>query len=353
MEKIIFECETITPMFCYGADQKTPEVRAASIKGALRFWWRAINGHLSINELRKKETDIFGGSGFSYKDDNGKKIEVPARKSKITVRINQQNIEEADFKSIKMETTKVKYGQKEVNVNIDKYLGLGMFKMGKNPSHKFIKPESKFQIIIKFPEQKKIDILNSFLCLDFIGNIGAKSRNGFGSIKLSNIQEFHEYSNFEDFIKYLSKKNTELPKYFAFSNKVKIFRGNNASSWEAALSQIGKAYIQSRITIDGPHNFEKRKYIAFPINARNEKIDHFLDEKDSRKPKPYFFKIIKSKNEYCPYIFYFPSEYAFGITSIKKYKNIDESKHTKLFLEACNSLNNQICKQGFEEIIYE
>lgn len=63
MHTITFTCETITPMFLSGADGQTPELRAPSIKGALRFWWRAMNGHLSLEELRKKEADLFGFAG--------------------------------------------------------------------------------------------------------------------------------------------------------------------------------------------------------------------------------------------------------------------------------------------------
>ncbi len=49
-------------MFLAGADGTTPELRAPSIKGALRFWWRAMNGHLSLEELRKQESDLFGNT---------------------------------------------------------------------------------------------------------------------------------------------------------------------------------------------------------------------------------------------------------------------------------------------------
>jgi len=38
MKQITFECETVTPMFLAGADGKTPELRAPSIKEALRFY---------------------------------------------------------------------------------------------------------------------------------------------------------------------------------------------------------------------------------------------------------------------------------------------------------------------------
>ena len=63
MHKITFECETITPMFLSGADGATPELRPPSIKGALRFWWRAMNGHLSLPELKRIEGEIFGDTG--------------------------------------------------------------------------------------------------------------------------------------------------------------------------------------------------------------------------------------------------------------------------------------------------
>jgi len=70
METVTFMCEVITPMFLNGADGQTPELRAPSIKGAMRFWWRALNGHLALNELKKRETEIFGGSGEKVQRSN-------------------------------------------------------------------------------------------------------------------------------------------------------------------------------------------------------------------------------------------------------------------------------------------
>ncbi len=49
-------------MFLAGADGKTPELRPPSIKGLMRFWWRAMNGHLPLEELKKEEGKIFGTS---------------------------------------------------------------------------------------------------------------------------------------------------------------------------------------------------------------------------------------------------------------------------------------------------
>ena len=77
MNTIIFECESVTPMFMFGADGKTPELRPASIKGVMRFWWRAIHGNDDIEKLKYDESDIFGST-------NGR--------SKVNIRIsNIQN----------------------------------------------------------------------------------------------------------------------------------------------------------------------------------------------------------------------------------------------------------------------
>ena len=81
MQTVTFKCETITPMFLAGADGVTPELRAPSIKGALRFWWRAMHGHLPLAELKKKEGEIFGGTG-----DN-------SSRSNILVRVSQKNLQ--------------------------------------------------------------------------------------------------------------------------------------------------------------------------------------------------------------------------------------------------------------------
>lgn len=65
----------VTPMFLGGADRNEPaELREPSIKGILRFWWRALNwGRFAANSdssdenkallrLRTEEDIIFGNS---------------------------------------------------------------------------------------------------------------------------------------------------------------------------------------------------------------------------------------------------------------------------------------------------
>ena len=51
--KITFVC--LTPCFCAGADQAQAEIRPSSIRGALRWWFRALGGSHS------DENAVFGG----------------------------------------------------------------------------------------------------------------------------------------------------------------------------------------------------------------------------------------------------------------------------------------------------
>ncbi len=58
---------TVTPLFLAGADPRgDPELRAASVRGALRFWLRAliagVLGDKDLNALRQAESAVFGST---------------------------------------------------------------------------------------------------------------------------------------------------------------------------------------------------------------------------------------------------------------------------------------------------
>ncbi len=62
MDIITFECRTITKIQMSGAKLKKYEMRASSIKGVMRFWWRACNGQLNLKQLKERENAIFGST---------------------------------------------------------------------------------------------------------------------------------------------------------------------------------------------------------------------------------------------------------------------------------------------------
>ncbi|MEN2993675.1 MAG: type III-B CRISPR module RAMP protein Cmr1 [Bacteroidia bacterium] len=63
--EVSFICEWLTPALWHGANPTgSPEVRSASIKGLIRYWWRAWVGGLakSSQELYQWEEAIFGST---------------------------------------------------------------------------------------------------------------------------------------------------------------------------------------------------------------------------------------------------------------------------------------------------
>ena len=55
MKSEVYDMEFLTPCFCAGANQSVPELRASSIRGQLRWWFRALGG-TRVDEMR-----VFGG----------------------------------------------------------------------------------------------------------------------------------------------------------------------------------------------------------------------------------------------------------------------------------------------------
>ncbi|MBM4330704.1 MAG: type III-B CRISPR module RAMP protein Cmr1 [Deltaproteobacteria bacterium] len=74
IQKISFDLEVITPLFLSGSDQTAVELRAQSIRGQLRYWYRALLGGVGVTDLRELqelESDLFGsterGSAFKLR----------------------------------------------------------------------------------------------------------------------------------------------------------------------------------------------------------------------------------------------------------------------------------------------
>jgi CRISPR-associated protein Cmr1 len=118
MNRKTIDCKLITPMLMHGEDTQVAELRPPSIKGAMRFWWRAIHGNLTLDELKKQESLLFGGanensavkSSFRIKIgkglSNSKSINSLPHKRVITQGYEENQKFEIEFLSNK-ELTKV------------------------------------------------------------------------------------------------------------------------------------------------------------------------------------------------------------------------------------------------------
>lgn len=75
MKPQIFQFQCITPCFCAGANQAQREIRPSAIRGALRWWFRALGGSPDL------EKEVFGGSD-------------PVQSSAIMIRVSNVKIVE-------------------------------------------------------------------------------------------------------------------------------------------------------------------------------------------------------------------------------------------------------------------
>lgn len=308
-EKLDFQCEVITPMFISGANPEEVELRAPSIKGALRFWWRALYGQQfsSLEEMRNKEGEIFGNT---------------EKKSNVKIFVDGFN----NFHISEQNLTNGKpYTVKNHNLSIFDYLAYGVCEYDINAKknkykRKHIKPASQFTLHLEFTNKNEFSdyILGALSCLNAFGGLGAKSRNGFGSIAIKPLDTEITLPTITEFKG--SRKD-----YTAFNENCKLFTFQPQEKWEDALSEVGMAYRTARLAIEQRHNYDKRSLLAKPLIVKRENI-----QVNDRHAKPYFLHVSKLPNDkYQGSILFVPYNY------------YDENK-IKQYNEVCNSMNRKL-----------
>lgn len=228
METIEAKFRIVTPMFISGADQTKAELRAPSIKGALRFWWRALNYCDDPKKLLDRESRIFGSS-----DQN-------IGQSKIKIKLIENNLN----------TQKI---PKKWDVNDWKsYIGYGLSEpqdKNKKLFREYFEPNQDFSISIGLMSGlEKNDISPILEAFSLLGSLGSRSRKGWGSIAIVNQkgEDINIPLSREEYIKEIKsfKEGTteKIPDYSAFSNNVTGKVGNQFDTGEKAFRDIGEKY---------------------------------------------------------------------------------------------------------------
>lgn len=296
MDSVEFDLEVVTPMFLGGSNTTDAELRIPSIKGMLRFWWRATCGIESLEEMKKEETKFFGST---------------EQKASFSMRIEGLN----NIKAIKSNLPPGKKFQvegKTFTIGIINYLAFGIRDNKKGYTRKHFPSGSQFRLQFSFYNRDyKQNVLNAFYSFIDSGGFGAKSRNGFGSLCLRK----NDKNNMQ------FKGN--LQKYSALSNNSKLFNGvYEYSKWEDALSEIGMAYKDARLSVEKKHVYDKRLLIAKPIVQASNSTE--------RHAKPYFLHVNKLKNgKFQGQILFMPYQY-YQIEKHNEYMQVCKKVNAKL-----------------------
>lgn len=281
MDSVEFDLEVVTPMFLGGANTTDAELRVPSIKGMLRFWWRVTCGIKSLEEMKNEEAKVFGST---------------EQKASFSMRL--EGLE--NVKAINSNLPSGKKFQvegKTFKIGIIDYLAFGIrdHKKGYTRQHfpSGTQFKLKFDLYNRDYEQSVSKALYAFINY---GGLGAKSRNGFGSLCLKEGKV------------YKVRSEQGLKEYTALSRESQLFYGlNDHAKWEDALSEIGMAYKDARLSVEKKHSYDKRLLIAKPIvQTGNSKERH---------AKPYFLHVKKLTSgkfqgliTFMPYQYYQPEK---------------------------------------------
>lgn len=184
MDTIEAEFRVVTPLFMSGADQSRAELRLPSIKGVLRFWWRALAWERLGNDLkavREQEAQLFGST--------------EAGQAGVLMRLQP-----GDYQVVPVPVGEVLRDDGNVVGEGARYLGYGVMEAfgshSKNTregelTRACIQAPFTFSLGLSFKrtvgDGAKETVLQALECLGLVGGMGSKARKGYGSLTLERL----------------------------------------------------------------------------------------------------------------------------------------------------------------------
>lgn len=176
MIRLSYNLEIITPCFCAGADpQKQAEIRAASIRGQLRWWFRVLGGFQSLAPMRLREQeDLIFGSAAGNKGRAGQlALRVREISLEKAVRDGQQlghrNFSPSAFLTFPIQS-------REQQRQVTQYAGRGCILSGHFELHLLWRGARR--------HQKDLEALVGVFAN--LGSLGFRGRRAMGALRLEN-----------------------------------------------------------------------------------------------------------------------------------------------------------------------
>jgi CRISPR-associated protein Cmr1 len=146
-------------------DERTP-IRVPSIRGQLRFWWRAVNPSkcVELKKLHARESEIFGSTSSPSP-------------LVITVKLQPRLPRRVEFLEGKF---KAKWGYENIA-----YGAFPLRDTDGNINHGVLHDyqEQKWTILLRYPRQHEEDVRAALWAWAHFGGLGGRTRRGFGAIE--------------------------------------------------------------------------------------------------------------------------------------------------------------------------
>lgn len=257
MKHVEARFKVVTPCFT-GSGGDSAELRLPSIKGVVRFWWRALNyaacagggdGSHAIRRMRRQENELFGSS------EKGQ--------SRVAMRLDVKNRPRITAKGEVLRDE----GDKEVGPGA-RYLGYGVMeafpsKPKGTKAGQLIRPclVAPFEFVLRVGAKDEAALRNvepALRLLGLAGGLGARARKGYGSLNLialegDGIDRWQPPRTVDDYRNRLcSLLETAVagdrePEISAFSSHARMdLISENAPSPMEVLDEYGKAMVHYR-----------------------------------------------------------------------------------------------------------
>jgi len=246
--KIKATFEVVTPLFLGGADPtSTVELRPPSIKGALRFWWRALawNRHSGdLDAIQEEEQRIFGTAGQEGTASNG-----AIGQASFILRVRPIN----GLKIISKDNVLRDGANATVGPGM-RYFGYGlMVAFGQNQGQ-LARPclSAPFSFSIELVSRHTFadSLIDALKVMGLLGALGSRSRRGYGSLSLFSLAgDVEAWTSPKTKVDYANQLKTLLrhkpinstePPYSAFSGLSRVAVVTEGSEPLALLDGVGR-----------------------------------------------------------------------------------------------------------------
>ncbi|WP_028490535.1 type III-B CRISPR module RAMP protein Cmr1 [Thiothrix lacustris] len=298
----------VTPMFIGDAEQKASGISPASVKGALRFWWRALNwGQIraeiqsdtaALQRLHREESALFGTSA-----DNGKA-------ARFTLRVNTNSLKFAH-------ATDWPHSGNDPSG----YLGIGLWESGNRardnfqPHREYITENQTFGVeLLCLPDvsaESQQQLRDALTAWGLLGGLGSRARRAFGAIAIESLDstslKFAAVTDYQAAVSKLFSSYrlatikqapfTSLCKETQFSISAKI--ASNARSAHAILGQTFKDYRGQPSDLRG----SKKRVFGMPYAGGTAL------EGNARRASPLLFHVHPVGSQFVGATLFLPAEF--------------------------------------------
>lgn len=303
METIEATFKVVTPMFMSGAEQDKAELRLASIKGALRFWWRALAWERlqNLQKIREEEAQLFGSTD---------------RQAAVLMKLEHAYLktETADVSESSWKPSTWRH-----------YTGYGLVtkKTKTNPQarekREYIKAQQQFSLILMSRSAETItQVTDALKLLGLIGGLGARSRNGWGSVTLAKLEKDArqmvlwkapaDIAALHRELQYYFQARQNRGSYTSLSNSARFTVGPLFDHPEDAHAELSEIYKEFLSNMRDDEEKRQREGFGLPrnINLRSSKYD----KKDVRRTGSVFLHVHQfADSTACPVVAVLPAQF--------------------------------------------